>query len=291
MSIPVPVIGGLIDAGSNIIDSVAQGFTNRANRKWSEKMYGRQRQDALSDWQMQNQYNSPQSQMERLKAAGLNPNLVYGSGATATGGEVRSSSAPPGQARAPQLGLGSSIDTYLKMRSTDADIDLKKIQGMVGLVEAVLKGKQAGNVAADTESKQFDTGLKRDLRDVSVQAATADLNKKLADTKFTLDANARSNAIFAPQLAKALLEAAGEAIRNAKTSQEIAEIKARINNVLADTRIKTADALLKESGVQPHDSAFWRALVGAFNGTVKDSGFDINVLENTIKEVIRKNKK
>lgn len=31
-------------------------------------------------WNLNNQYNTPTEQMKRLKAAGLNPNLVYGSG-------------------------------------------------------------------------------------------------------------------------------------------------------------------------------------------------------------------
>ena len=31
-------------------------------------------------WQMQNEYNTPAQQMERFKAAGLNPNLIYGKG-------------------------------------------------------------------------------------------------------------------------------------------------------------------------------------------------------------------
>lgn len=31
-------------------------------------------------WNMQNEYNTPQKQMQRLQAAGMNPNLVYGGG-------------------------------------------------------------------------------------------------------------------------------------------------------------------------------------------------------------------
>lgn len=31
-------------------------------------------------WNMQNEYNTPQKQMERLQSAGMNPNLVYGGG-------------------------------------------------------------------------------------------------------------------------------------------------------------------------------------------------------------------
>lgn len=34
-------------------------------------------------WKMNNDYNTPAMQMERLKEAGLNPNLVYGSGSVA----------------------------------------------------------------------------------------------------------------------------------------------------------------------------------------------------------------
>lgn len=37
----------------------------------------------LEAWRMQNEYNSPIAQMDRLQDAGLNPNLVYGSGSTA----------------------------------------------------------------------------------------------------------------------------------------------------------------------------------------------------------------
>lgn len=38
----------------------------------------------IENWKMQNEYNSPSAQMQRLKEAGLNPNLVYDKGATTT---------------------------------------------------------------------------------------------------------------------------------------------------------------------------------------------------------------
>lgn len=46
----------------------------------------------IQNWQAQNNYNSPSAQMQRLEAAGLNPNLVYGSGGVT--GESKSSIAP-----------------------------------------------------------------------------------------------------------------------------------------------------------------------------------------------------
>ena len=39
------------------------GSMNRRALKYNREMYNRQRLDALTDWNMQNQYNSPQEQM------------------------------------------------------------------------------------------------------------------------------------------------------------------------------------------------------------------------------------
>lgn len=68
--------------------AVAQGKLNRKTRKfnreeaekqrnWSERLYNEQNAWNYEMWQQQNEYNSPLNQIERLKAAGLNP-LYYG---------------------------------------------------------------------------------------------------------------------------------------------------------------------------------------------------------------------
>lgn len=51
--------------------------TNQANRELAEYSYEKD----TEAWNRQNEYNLPTAQMARLKAAGLNPNLVYGNGA------------------------------------------------------------------------------------------------------------------------------------------------------------------------------------------------------------------
>ncbi len=82
---PSPLLPALITGGASLlgqgINAISQGAMNKKSREWQEKMYGIQRQDSLADWAMQNEYNHPSSQMARLRAAGLNPNLVYGHGA------------------------------------------------------------------------------------------------------------------------------------------------------------------------------------------------------------------
>ena len=49
----------------------------------SNKTYRKMRNDAILDRDHEEWYNSPEQQIKRLQAAGLNPNLVYGSGASA----------------------------------------------------------------------------------------------------------------------------------------------------------------------------------------------------------------
>lgn len=60
----------LFDIGMNVWD-------NYNSRKAAKKQYNYQ----MAFWQANNDYNSPNSQMQRLEEAGLNPNLVYGNGA------------------------------------------------------------------------------------------------------------------------------------------------------------------------------------------------------------------
>lgn len=76
------VMGGLSAVGS----AVSNIFTNRANKRNAEKEREFQRQMAeyahtkdLEMWNKANEYNAPSAQMQRLKDAGLNPALVYGS--------------------------------------------------------------------------------------------------------------------------------------------------------------------------------------------------------------------
>lgn len=62
-----------ISGGFGIVGS---GLSYLFNKKLAEQ----QNQYNIDMWKMQNEYNSPQAQMQRFKDAGLNPNLIYGQG-------------------------------------------------------------------------------------------------------------------------------------------------------------------------------------------------------------------
>lgn len=62
---------------SSAVNAVSTGIQNHLNRRWTEQQndLAYQRQRTLID--EQRNYDSPLSQMQRLMAAGLNPNLIY----------------------------------------------------------------------------------------------------------------------------------------------------------------------------------------------------------------------
>lgn len=72
------VIGGPAGAalGYELGNSVGGMFQQDLAEDYTKQAWDRQ----LQMWNMNNSYNDPSAQMARLKAAGLNPNLVYGSG-------------------------------------------------------------------------------------------------------------------------------------------------------------------------------------------------------------------
>lgn len=78
------VFGALINLTGGLIQGSAD---RRAARKNTDKTIAAQKAEAelayqrsIEEWNRQNEYNDPESQMARFKAAGLNPHLIYGQG-------------------------------------------------------------------------------------------------------------------------------------------------------------------------------------------------------------------
>lgn len=67
--------GGLFGAVGNVISTA---MTNRANKKMTARTNNMQKQLADEAWARETAYNAPSAQMQRYRAAGLNPHLIYG---------------------------------------------------------------------------------------------------------------------------------------------------------------------------------------------------------------------
>lgn len=62
---------GILNLAAPFVGDAVNGLVSLFTAK-------RNRQNALDDWNRQNEYNSPAAQMQRYKDAGLNPHLIYG---------------------------------------------------------------------------------------------------------------------------------------------------------------------------------------------------------------------
>lgn len=187
-------IGGGMITGTiqNSMNNYANYQNNKKQQEWAEKMYGVQRRDALADWQMQADYNSPKAQMERLKAAGLNPNLVYGHGADAQMSASPRSSSPGSYAPkvSEQVVQGAPLIDQFQ------DAQIKRIQTnnlaiQAELLQQDLKNKQAQEfkIYADTTKSNLQAAgqdIKNKyapaLAEMSMEATKASIGKTLADT-------------------------------------------------------------------------------------------------------------
>ncbi|QCS36289.1 minor capsid protein [Capybara microvirus Cap1_SP_217] len=71
---------------AGILSTFLQGMFDRVSQNYNYTLQmdlaNKEFAQNLEMWNLQNEYNSPKAQMERLREAGLNPNLVYGSGAS-----------------------------------------------------------------------------------------------------------------------------------------------------------------------------------------------------------------
>lgn len=137
-------------ASSYIFNTASAVGKSIIERNWAKQDASTQWNRDLAMWNMTNAYNSPAEQMARLKAAGLNPNLVYGSG-NVTGNTASGVSA--GSIRGTKMSdFANSILTAQQMQLNDST---------VGNIRAEQKAREAAaaNSLVDAATKSWNLKL------------------------------------------------------------------------------------------------------------------------------------
>lgn len=220
-----------------------QRETNQLNRELAEKanaqnyrMFQEQNAFNVDMWNKQNAYNAPSAQVERLKAAGINPAAVLGSIGT---GQLASSlssasSAPAERANmvAPQLnyraeplpsplsGLPDAANGLISARMANAQI--RNIESMASMNE----------IKADLERQSFESSLLERLNNarrgtVEYEQASEDLKlwRETRDFEYRLR---KSNS----EMGESSVLEAQERIATAKVEREILRSNAAWQNKL-----------------------------------------------------------
>lgn len=122
---------------STLVQPIAQiGSTliqNRAQKKAQQREFANNKQM----WNLANTYNSPTAQMSRLKEAGLNPNMIYGSGSS-----VGNTSTQTPKYQAPTI-QRLPLETASPIEMLGQFFDLRQKSAQANLTENAAKIKEA----------------------------------------------------------------------------------------------------------------------------------------------------
>lgn len=262
MAVGAAIIGGLGSIVGSAIGANAQRQANIQNMQLAK--YQNNWQTAENDkawlrnvemWNMQNQYNSPTAQMSRLRQAGLNPNLVYGSGVTGNNAGSTPQYQPAKIQRATMepyrgwnLGISDAVSTFMAMRQNKAQVENMEAQNKLIKEQARTEGIRQGNIAMSTARSGFDLNLARELRNVSIDRAIAEKNLSEASAagawtganqkvlQYELDRTLFDNKV---KLSNAEYSTAMEALRKLRQDNDINAFRNTMERVTGKSSLAT----------------------------------------------------
>lgn len=132
----------LTSTGLNLIFTQQQ---NQEARAWEEEQSRLAFNQDFYMWQQQNEYNSPEAQMQRLKAAGLNPHLMYGQGNVGNAQSMPHYQKAAGKFGLPNIQLPDVANIILDMQMKRVSID--KVREQVEVLKEQKDMARINNIA------------------------------------------------------------------------------------------------------------------------------------------------
>lgn len=223
-------------AASGLFGIASTIINNRAQKRLAMDMYNMQRKDALDNWNRENMYNSPAAQMQRLKEAGLNPNLVYGNGATATGGSISSVRADvPTLQQAPTPNFQGGILGYMQVKQMQTQMDATEEAIKMSRINQALNLQRTLNESLEYDRTQFTLSQQKRLADTVAEIKQKELEnlQGAAAIKWNQNEYMQKTMQFRVDAAKGEVEKIAEQInlmgaQQAKIGDERKEIEQRI---------------------------------------------------------------
>lgn len=230
--------GALIgSAGSKLIDGLFGSDPNKQNKEimQMQNQFNAQEAQKNRDFQVDmfnrtNSYNSPKAQMQRFMEAGLNPDLMYGNGASSIAAQSPSGS----------QASGSSPIAAVDMQQRAANVALTQAQ--TRLIE-----HQADNLDADTVKKGAETAGILTYNEFQRQLLQGQIDLNGVQIKL-----GQSQIALNDQQAKVLYETVTKIQKETLVlDKTLDELSAKIRNLDADTALKKIQEVFERESLQP----------------------------------------
>lgn len=276
------IVGDVLNFGGGLIQGArnrrAQRKENKRQREWASEMFERQNERDIAFWQMQNAYNDPAAQMQRLKDAGLNPNLVYGSGADATAGPIATHSAPTPNTKAETYEnmfapLANTASNYLAIRQQQANIRRTEAEARAideRNVEQMFNNELMRQLGVESYVKN--QGRIHDSLELSYQ-------KQLSEYEAWRAGSFESRDISDPNspIAKAIRAGYYQTVVEAENAVKLGAIRD------LEKTIKTFQANLAKQGIDPNTPWYGKILVDMLSKIAGRPIMDLIIDPNTFK--------
>lgn len=263
------VVGGIFSgAPGAILNAQSVADTNRSNRS----MVQMQNYQNLQQWKRENAYNHPVNQVQRLKAAGLNPGLLYGQ--------------PPTNTSAPSPTMQSSRDVPANF-------------GNIDMLSAARTMAEIKNIDANTNKQNEEAKTEASLRQSrldNLNAATANLLKQNEDIASKIQQRIHENKLTDAQVKQLgferLMERKRFGLDFQRLQNETKMTDAQVSKLSADTQKALAEAKVTN---REYDEMIWtfamrkaglasqvnltNAQIEQANATARKLGFEADTIE------------
>lgn len=246
--------------------------------------YAKQRKDSISDRDYANAYNTPAQTMQRLKEAGLNPNLIYGNGASQQAAATTSSTPTRGSQgsmpnrEAPKVDYGGMgvngeaifriLNTIASTQNLQANTDNAKTTK--GLIQENIDLARQGNLGKSIENRRLSLDYRKanQLYDASIMRADldnqkikADIEGRKASTLFTIHADQRAALANSANIAKTMQDILTQKQAESKSVLEQDHIRELIEITKKENVIKQLEQELAKEGVFKSDPIYYRKIM------------------------------
>ncbi len=235
--------------GSGLISGLSGLFGQSKQFKEQKKLINLQYEKNLEQWNRENEYNSPVKQMERLKEAGLNANLVYGNGGVT---QQAAHSPTYGMADAPNYGpaIQQMVSQTLQTMTALQQIEQSKSQSN-------LNDQLAVKAAADKTVSDFKAeNLKRNNAWIDKlhlsQLKLNDSQIELNGSKVTLNSSFQSQCDATVGMLKSQTKLNDKQLE--VLSQNMRESQARIQQIMQNIKESYSRIALNNSNVYLNDA-------------------------------------